>query len=101
MYYQLFRSFADTAIQLNKLLPNATGTSSNNNEIKTILGIVYGIVGALALLYIVISGFRYIISDGDPQKTAQAKQGILYALIGLVVAIMAQAITIFAIGKIA
>jgi O-antigen ligase len=97
MYMFIIRTIADTSLGLNSLLPNPTGGS--NGEIKTILGIVYGIVGALAVLYIVISGFRYILSDGDPQKAAQAKQGIIYALIGVVV-ISAQVITTFVIGKV-
>lgn len=93
----LLKLVAATPIDISSL-PNHSGGS--NNEIKTILGIVYGIAGALAVLYIIISGFRYIISDGDPQKAAQAKQGILYAVIGIVVVISAQVITIFVVGKI-
>jgi CDP-diglyceride synthetase len=98
MYEYIFRTLADTPIVLENILPNPTGGS--NSEIKTILGIIYGVVGALAVLFIVISGFRYIVSDGDPQKAAQAKQGIIYALIGIVVVIMAQVITVFVIGKV-
>lgn len=90
-------NFADVKEVVITPLPQVNADSAS---LQTILGIVYGIIGALALLFIVVSGFRYIISDGDPQKTAQAKQGIIYALIGLVVAISAQAITYFVVGKI-
>ena len=63
--------------------------------ISTILSFVFGIVGALAVLFITISGFRYIVSAGDPQKVAQAKEGIIYALVGLAVAISAEAIVVY------
>lgn len=63
--------------------------------LPTILGIVFGIVGALAVLYVTLSGFRYITSAGDPQKIAKAKNGILYSLIGVVVAILAEAIVVY------
>jgi len=68
--------------------------------IPTILSIVFGIVGALALLFITISGLRYITSAGDPQKTAQAKEGIIYALVGLAIAISAESLVSFFIGKV-
>ncbi|MEO8105471.1 MAG: MMCAP2_0565 family pilin-like conjugal transfer protein [Candidatus Saccharibacteria bacterium] len=73
-------------------LPHSADTTS---LVKTILSIVFGIVGALAFLFITISGFRYIISAGDPQKTAQAKEGLIYALVGLVIAISAETIVVF------
>lgn len=73
-------------------LPNV---KADDTTITTILGITYAIIGAAALLMITKSGLEYIVSAGDPQKTSNAKNGIVYALIGLVVAISAQAITVF------
>jgi hypothetical protein len=67
---------------------------------EAILSIIFGIIGTLALLIIVISGFRYITSAGDPQKANKARGGIIYALIGLVVAISAQAIMSFIVRRI-
>lgn len=81
-------------------LPNS-GSSAATPTISTILSIVFGIVGALALLFITISGLRYITSAGNPQKTAQAKEGIIYALVGLAIAISAEAIVVFFISKVA
>jgi hypothetical protein len=69
------------------------------NNIESIFNIVFGIAGALALLMIVVSGFRYIVSAGDPQGTSKAKSGIVYALVGLIVAIMADAIVNFVINR--
>jgi Type IV secretion system pilin len=73
--------------------------SPDQGTITIILSIVFGIIGALALLIITIAGFRYIISAGDPKKTADAKSTIIYALIGLVVAISAEAIVAFVVNK--
>ena len=78
-------------------LPRATAGSST---LSNVLGIVFAIAGALALLMIVISGLRYIFSGGDPQKAASARQGILYALVGLVIAIMAQTIVVFVVRRV-
>jgi hypothetical protein len=70
-------------------------SSANSGQLNTILGIAFEILGALALLMIVISGLRYIISAGDAQKTKQAREGIIYALVGLAIAVIAKAIVTF------
>ena len=77
-------------------LPRSAANSSSIGDIKNIL---FGIIGALALLMIVISGLRYITSAGDPQGTSKAKNGIIFALIGLMLAILADAIVSFAVKK--
>lgn len=77
-------------------LPN---TQANQDLVNTVLSIVFGIVGAIALLFITIGGFRYVMSQGDPQGVEKAKSTILYAVIGLIVAILAQVIVSFVIGK--
>lgn len=79
-------------------LPNTVGVD-NGNIIQTVLSIVFGVVGALAFMFIVIGGFRYVGAHGDPQGTAEAKRTITYALIGLVVAILAQTIVSVVMGK--
>ncbi|QQS69111.1 hypothetical protein IPP75_04285 [Candidatus Saccharibacteria bacterium] len=69
-------------------LPNSGATGDIAKEsIPEILRIVFGISGSVALLIIVISGLRYILASGDPAKMAQAKKGILYAVIGLAIAL--------------
>lgn len=75
-------------------LPKADASSA---QLQDVLAIVFGIVGALAFLMIVISGLRYIISAGDPQQISKAKNGIIYALIGLCIALIAEAIVAFVV----
>ena len=61
-----------------------------------ILGIVVGIA---AVIMIIIAGFKYITSGGDPNGVNSAKNTILYAVIGLVIALSAQAIALFVLKK--
>ncbi len=74
-------------------------TAAGASTVKAVLTIVFGILGALSLLFITIGGFRYVISQGDPQAVSKAKNTILYAVIGLVVAITAQAIVTFVVDR--
>ncbi len=62
--------------------------------------IVAGIMAVVALLLIVINGMQYIHASGDPQKVAQARQGILYAVVGLIIVLTATTIVSFALRSI-
>lgn len=75
-------------------------TRANASSLQDILGIMFGIAGALALLMITYSGLNYITSDGDPQKASKAKNGIITALVGLAIAIAGEAIVVFVINRI-
>jgi hypothetical protein len=78
---------------------NLPKPQANQPELDTILSIAFGILGALALLMITISGLRYITSTGNPEQTSKAKNGIIYALVGLVIAITAEALVNFVVAK--
>lgn len=93
----LIYTIAVTQTQVSpKGLPRgAAGT----NELETILAIVFGIIGALALLMITISGLRYVVSAGDPQRMSKAKNGIVFAIVGLAIALTAEAIIAFVVKR--
>jgi hypothetical protein len=61
-----------------------------NNVLKTIVNILSFIVGVAAIIVIILSGFRYITSGGDSNKVGAAKNALIYALVGLVIAALAQ-----------
>jgi hypothetical protein len=75
-------------------------TAANKDSITSIREILFAIIGAMALLVIVVSGFRYIVSDGDAQKTVKARNGVIYALVGLVIAVTANAIVAFIVKRV-
>ncbi|MFC1632925.1 pilin [Patescibacteria group bacterium] len=66
------------------------GVPSNiSNVIQIATSYVFGFAGSLAVLFIVIGGFRYVISSGNPEMVASAKKTIQYAVIGLTISILA------------
>jgi len=72
---------------------------ASSTSLQPILQILFGIIGALALLFIVIAALQFITSGGDPQNVAKARQTILYAVIGLVVAVLAEVIVTFVLNN--
>ena len=73
--------------------PESGGEDKIVDKVRKVLVTVYGWVGIIAVIVIVISGVRYIVSQGNPEAVKKAKSGILYASIGLIVTIAAFAIT--------
>jgi hypothetical protein len=65
---------------------------------QTIANTLIFLVGAVAVLFLIIGGLRYVISNGDPKAVEAAKNTILYAIIGIVVAILSFAAIQFVIG---
>lgn len=67
--------------------------------IKTIIDILLFLIGAIAVIMLIVGGIKYVVSGGDQGATTSAKNTILYAVIGLVVAIMAYAIVNFVLNS--
>ena len=55
------------------------------------------IVGIVAVIMLIIGGIRYITSGGDAKKVTDAKNTVLYAIIGLVICLLAFAIVNFVV----
>ncbi|HSE61930.1 MAG TPA: hypothetical protein VLA88_06620 [Candidatus Saccharimonadales bacterium] len=58
------------------------------------------IIGAVSVLMIIIGGIRYVTSNGEQQQVTSAKNTIIYAVVGVVVAMVAYAIVHFVISQI-
>jgi hypothetical protein len=62
---------------------------------STITNVLLFVIGAISVIMIIIGGLRYVISGGDSSNVTAAKNTILYAVVGLVVALFAYAIINF------
>ena len=71
---------------------NLPQVSATGNQLQYILQIVFGVLAVAAVLMIVVAGLRFVTAQGNPQEVGKAKNTIVYALIGLLVAVVAQAI---------
>jgi hypothetical protein len=93
-----------TNLQINTSGAGATncGNQLSDSTLQTILDYVVNIfsviVGVVAVIMLIVGGFKYITSGGNDQGVAGAKNTIVYALIGLVVVALAQVIVHFVIA---
>lgn len=75
-----------------------TDLFGDNGVFRQITNTILYIVGIIAVIMLIWGGIRYITSGGDSKKVTDAKNTILYAIIGLVIALLAFAIVNFVIG---
>ena len=69
--------------------------------VSTIINVIIGVVGFVAVIVIILGGVQYTTSAGDSGKVKKAKDTILYGIIGLVVALLAFAIVNFVLTSVA
>jgi hypothetical protein len=80
-------------------LAGTDATTSINNIVHTIVNLLSAVVGIVAVIMIIVGGFRYITSGGNDTSVTAAKNTILYAIIGLVIVALAQVLVRFTLSK--
>ena len=74
-------------------------TSQAVDVVRAAFQTAYFIAGAVAVIVIIMSGISYITSNGNPGAVSKAKSSLLYSVIGLIVVILANPITVFILER--
>ena len=80
---------------LNMTKTADTQNTSVDTLIRNVINILLWAIGIVSVIMIIIGGIRYATSNGDSNQVTAAKNTIMYAVIGLVIAIFAYAIVNF------
>ncbi len=75
------------------------GEDTLAKTINSVINLFSLIVGAASVIMIIYGGFKYITSGGSDDATKGAKNTILYALVGLIIVLVAQTIVKFIFSK--
>lgn len=77
----------------NPHVPNPVRGSSFGEILGDVINALLLFAGAVAVLFLIIGGFRYVISQGNEQQVEAAKKTILYAVLGLIIIFIAFVLT--------
>ena len=97
-YYGLTQSDTDCTLKV----PGVSNSSQPNDVdltvfvwaiILNILAILFGVIGYLAIGFLIFGGFTYVMARGDPGRIAKGKNTVIRAIIGLVICILASLIS--------
>lgn len=95
---QLLRILAET-VKIDPTKVNNLPVRSATDAFAAGLNIAYFAAGAVAVIVIVLAGYTFSTAVYDPAKITQAKNALLYAVVGLIVVIFAFVFTQFILGR--
>lgn len=72
----------------------------DNGVFSRLTNTILLVVGLISVIMLVYGGLRYILSGGDSKKVTDAKNTILYAIIGLIISLLAFAIVNFVLNSV-
>ena len=97
------KAYANSASDLIRKGADSTGQQDSRSAgdiAKDVVNIMFFIVGVMAVIMIIWGGIRYVLSAGNSAALTSAKNTIMYAVIGLIVAILAYTIVNFVINTV-
>lgn len=83
----------------------ARGTSQTANlfgssgVFQTVTNVLLFVLGAISVIMIIIGGLRYVVSGGNSANVTAAKNTILYAIVGVVIALLSYAVINFVLNS--
>lgn len=86
----------------DKVSPEQVGVPRvelTNNVVGDVVGSVFVLIGALAVLFMLVGAARYVTANGEPGKISQAKNTLIYAVVGIIVSALGFTIVQFVIGR--
>lgn len=84
----------------DKTCESAKAGDTLDKRVQFIVNLLTIVVGIAAVILIIVNGLKFITSNGDSNSITSAKQGIIYAIVGLIIVALAQVIVRFVINRI-
>lgn len=75
------------------------GSGDVRQTAAQIINVALGFLGIIAVVIVLLGGFKYMIAGGNEEKTSEAKKLIVSGIIGLAIILSAWAITSFVISR--
>lgn len=92
----LILAITDAEKNLNAL---GLGDTDLISTIGRIITILLGLIGVVAVIMLIIGGFKYTVSGGNDKSVEAAKNQIMYAVIGIVITLLAAGIVQFVLSQ--
>ncbi len=70
-------------------LPNLPKYCTVGPLVRKVLNIAFTLIGSVSLIFLMIGGFRYMTAGGNEEQASAGKKTATYAILGLIVVILA------------
>jgi hypothetical protein len=96
MMLKLLALFAANPYSINAKDIGADSNTQNIGQALTnVTKIGMSVIGGLAIIFLIVGGIQMVLSTGDAKRVQQARETLIYATVGLVLAISAYALVTF------
>lgn len=108
MSLQSVYALADASSQqacetIKNINPNSSSCAASDRQISKVIRIALQmlsiVAGIIAVIMVIISGLKYVTSQGDSNQISSAKNSLIYAVVGIVVVVFAQIIVQFVVDS--
>lgn len=82
-----------------RCLTNLPQVAAGSGQVTNVLKIVFAVAAGVALISLMIAALNYVTAFSDQDKIARSRRNIIYALLGLVIALSAEAIVLTIVGQ--
>ncbi len=100
---QVIHAISDSGIQAGIKAAHGTDQPTDlfgvSGIFTTIINVLLFVVGALSVVMVIVGGLRYVVSGGNSAAVTGAKNTIMYAIVGIIVAFLAYAAVNFLLGS--
>lgn len=79
--------------------PQSNSIYGRDGLLTKAANIVSIVVGIASVIMIVVGGFKYVSSGGDSGQISNARRTVIYALVGMLIVLFAQAIILFVFNR--
>lgn len=93
----MLQFFSDIAIREDEINIPKTNPPGQGS-VQDILSYVFALMGAIAVIVIIVAGIQFVLSQGNSEKTNKARNTIIYAGVGLALAATSFAIVRIVLG---
>lgn len=86
----------------NKLDPDSSGlpqVAADEAGLEKLFGLVFGVFAAVAVLVIVLAAIDFATGGGNAEKVGRARNTIIYAIVGLIISLSAEAIIFLVLNR--
>ena len=83
-----------------KAIQNPLGTNDLQYVVTQVFNLAFGLAGLIALVYLIVGGYQYITSSGNPDAAEAAKGTIVNSIIGLIIVLTSFLLVNFALKQI-
>ncbi len=95
---------SDSHLQTTHVCQDIKSSSADTQNpavrfIDIVIQVLGYVIGVAAVVGIIVSGMRMILSNGDSNAIATARKSLIYSLIGIFIAVVAETLVAFVLSK--